>query len=117
MAIVRFKPERPIYLNKDNTGYKTEEQVIFAIEQLRDKGWLCAYSELSRPFHMSFNSEKEFQEFKKCAKDLGITLKATIIKQDELDLIDEKEANLTVDPTANSKSSYESSKGILVIEE
>lgn len=83
----KFKPERPIYLNEENTGLKTKAEVIFAIEKLRSKKWLCAYGQKSRPFHMSFASEAMFQKFKKAAADLDINLKNPVIKEDEFDSI------------------------------
>lgn len=69
-----FRPERPIYLNEQNTNYKTKAEVIFAIEQLRDKGWLCTYGQITRPYHLSFNDEKVLAQFKKCCKELGIKM-------------------------------------------
>lgn len=30
--VLKFKPERPIYLNESNTGFKTKIEVLFAIE-------------------------------------------------------------------------------------
>lgn len=81
----KFHPERPIFLNEANTGKKTKAEVLLAVQQLRDMGWLCVYGEKARPFHISFNDERMLSEFKKDAKNLGIALKAPIIKQDDLE--------------------------------
>ncbi len=40
----KFRPERPIYLNKENTGLKTEVEIELKVEELRSRGWLCVSS-------------------------------------------------------------------------
>lgn len=87
-ALPKFKPERPIYLSTENTGFKTKEQVIEAVYKLRELHWLCSYGENIRPFHMSFNDEKQFAEFKKDANSLGITLKSPVQKMEDFDDFD-----------------------------
>lgn len=104
----KFKPERPIYLNEQNTGFKTKAEVLVAIQKLRDAHWLCAYNESSRPFHMSFNNEKEFQQFKKCCKDLSITLKSPVYQPEEIEELELKE-NETV--KAEPTSTFEDPMG------
>ena len=96
----RFRPERPIYLSENNTGYKTQDEVIFAVEQLRDLGWLCAYNENHKPFHMSFNDELEFQQFKNDCQQLSITLKSPLIKQEDLETILYNEKQTNIEPEA-----------------
>lgn len=111
----KFRPERPIYLNEQNTGFKTKVEVLHAIEQLRDNyAFLVCYGEKSRPFHMSFNDEKEFQEFKKACKELSITLKTPTIMIEEIEELEvaEQETNIKEETT----SSYEDSKGKIHIE-
>ena len=96
-TLPKFKPERPIYLNETNTGLKTKNEVLVVIANLRKIHWLCAYNENSRPFHMSFNDERMFQQFKKDCKSLNITLKSPIIHDEEVDALDELD-NKTVEP-------------------
>lgn len=103
-----FRPERPIYLNEENTGFKTRDQVIVAIEELRDLNWLCAYNENTRPLHMSFNNVKEFAEFKKDCSKLSIKLKEPVIK--ELEDIEKP----IIEPESNT--SYEDPSGKIHIE-
>lgn len=110
-TLEKFKPERPIYLNEDNTGLKTKAEVLVAIAKLRDKHWLCAYGEKVRPFHMSFNDENQFQEFKKCANDLDIKLKSPIIKDDDLEALEAEEKAGQVVPGANATNSYQDASG------
>lgn len=110
----KFRPERPIYLNEQNTGFKTKIEVIHAIEQLRDKGFLCCYGEKSRPFHMSFNDEKEFQEFKKTCGNLKIKLESPVIKAEDIEELETEELETNVQ--AESTSSYEDPQGKVHIE-
>lgn len=115
----KFRGERPIYLNETNTGFKTAEEVILAVEQLRERNWLCAYSnpdeKKARPFHMSFNDEKDFAEFKKDASALNIVLKNPIIKSDDMG---EPEEEPIIKETKADKahSTYQDSKGRIHIE-
>lgn len=107
----KFRPERPIYLNTQNTKCKTQDQVLFAVEQLRDKYWLCAYGETSRPFHLSFNNVKELNEFKKDAESLGIKLRDQVIKTDDFgDISDENTEEAPIIPE-ETKESYEDPDG------
>lgn len=111
---LKFRPERPIILSLDNTGYKTADELELAVEQLRGKHWLCKVKgekESIRPLHMSFNDVKEFSEFKKHAKDLGIKLKEPTIKPDDLEA---EEVDLPVVdsvPDANLTDTYEGTDG------
>lgn len=117
-VLPKFRPERPIYLNEENTGYKTKSEVVVAIEKLRAQHWLCSYNENSRPFHMSFNDGKEFQKFKKDAADLGVKLKAVVVKSDDDIDFDAPELPVAgqVIPGAEANSSYQDSKGKVHIE-
>jgi len=100
----RFRPERPIFLSRDNTGYKSDAEVLLAIEKLRDRGWLCCFSaEKIKPFHLSFNIDSEFQEFKKDAKTLGIALVSPPITQEMIDDL-EMESNTIIKPEPNKSS-------------
>lgn len=112
----KFKPERPIILHESNTGFKTQDEVVFAIEKLREKGWLCTYGEKLRPFHMSFNNEKEFQEFKKTCSQLSITLKSPIIKEDDILQMDSDDALNEITKETTITSSYEDPDGKVHIE-
>lgn len=105
--ITRFKPERPIYLHESNTGFKTKDQVIVAVEELRELGWLACYNEKIRPIHMSFNDVREFTQFKKACGDLGVKLKEPIVKPDELEELMIDEPIVPVEP----KSDYEDPSG------
>lgn len=113
--VLKFKPERPIYLNESNTGFKTKIEVLFAIEKLRAKHWLCAYNEKSRPFHMSFNDEKEFQDFKKDCKDLDIVLKSPIIKEEDIMDLDLEESKTGHEAELELTSTSESPEGKIEI--
>lgn len=109
----KFRPERPIYLNKANTGLNREE-VVIAVEALRALGWLCVVNEeIEKPIHLSFNNEKMFQEFKRSCKDLSIVLKSKIIKPDE-EIIEPEVTGLKVHGA--EESTYISSSGELKIE-
>ena len=99
----KFRPERPIYLHESNTGYKTQIEVLHAVERLRGEQWLCAYSENIKPFHLSFNNESEFQEFKKCCQELDVKLKAPILKPDE-DYSKDETVIVQPEPLATSES-------------
>lgn len=79
----KFRPERPIYLNEQNTSCKSKIETIYCIEQLRALGWLCCYSEASAPLHMAFNSMDEYSEFKQSCAKLKITLREALIKPDD----------------------------------
>lgn len=108
-TLKRFKPERPIYLHESNTGLKTKDEVLFAIQRLRDhpiQPWLCTYNENIRPLHMSFNNEKEFQEFKKHCKELSIPLKSPVLKDEEFSISDD----ISLVPE-EPKSDYEGTDG------
>lgn len=83
VAITRYRPERPIYLNEQNTDSKNKTIALYNVEQLRSLGWLCCYSEQVRPLHLSFNDEREFQEFKRDCATLKIKLKSPVIVPDE----------------------------------
>lgn len=105
----KFRPERPIYLNTDNTNLKTKIEVMHMVERLRnEKQWLCAYKEdWNKPFHLSFNDiEKEYAEFKRDCETLGITLKSPTLGKD--DSHEFPEAPI-VEP--EPEHSYEDSKG------
>ena len=82
----RFRPDRPIYLNTENTGFKTADEVFLAVGKLRERHWLCVFNEkINKPFHLSFTSESELQEFKKTCAELKIVLKSPVIKADDLE--------------------------------
>lgn len=84
---MKFKPSRPIYLNRENTGLKSEAEVIVAIEQLRSKQWLCtlAAEDVKTFFHLSFDDLTELAAFKKEAASLGIHFKADLILPDSFE--------------------------------
>lgn len=106
----KFRPERPVILNLENTGFKTEDQVIYAVEQLREKGWLCTYNEKVRPLHMSFNDEKEFSKFKKDCDILKIELKKPPLKIDDFEAqLAEDDKNVILPP--EPKESFEDPSG------
>lgn len=75
----RYRPERPIGLNEQNTNAATRTVAIYNIERLRSAGWLCCYSETLRPLHLSFDNPDEYQEFKQACSKLKIVLKSPII--------------------------------------
>lgn len=105
----KFRPERPIYLNEDNTGLKTKDEVIVAVEKLRLRGFLCAYSEVSRPFHMSFNDVLgDFEDFKKAAAECGVKLKNPPAVIDDADFDKAAEPEIK---GAKAKASFEDTKG------
>lgn len=101
----KFRPERPVILNEQNTNFKTKIEVVHAVEKLRSLGWLCAYGEKARPFHMSFNDEKEFQEFKKAASKLDVKLQSPIVKDGDMEEMED--VIIAPEPT----SSYEAPDG------
>jgi hypothetical protein len=111
---LKFRPERPIYLHEVNTGFRTRDQVIFAIEQLRDLGWLCVYGEKTRPFHLCFNNPKELQEFKKTCSNLKITLKSPVIKPEELEELEQSEHLGETVPGAESTDMVERPDGRII---
>lgn len=76
----KFRPERPIHLSRENTTCKTLDELTLAVEKLRSEGWLCKVDEKIRPLHVCFNDVREFEEFKECAKHLGITLRSPLEK-------------------------------------
>lgn len=108
--VTRFRPERPIYLNEQNTNCKTKMEVLFAIEQLREKGWLCCYGEITRPYHLSFNDEKVLAQFKKHCSALDIKMKAPPITSN---IDDEPFVNIV---PVESNSSVEDPNGVVHIE-
>lgn len=108
-AITRYRPERPIYINESNTDAKNKIGAIYYIEQLRSAGWLCCYSEIVKPLHLSFDNELEFQEFKKSCEKLKIKLESPVIKLDE---IPQDAPIIPPEPV----SSYEDPLGIMHIE-
>ena len=110
----KFKPERPIVLNENNTGKKSKAEVELLIEQLRQREWLCKYGDQARPLLTSFNDEKMFAAFKKDAKDLGANLNTKIIAQEDPfeELKNEDEANLKV-PGAEDVDTYQDPDGNL----
>lgn len=111
-APIRFRPERPIYLNEQNTEFKTRDQVIFAVEKLRARNWLCVYdAEKMRPFHMSFNLEKELAEFKKDCENLDITLKAPLIKLEDIETLNSSEMAGQTMPEATASDTHEDPDG------
>ena len=75
----RYRPERPIGLNEQNTNASTRAIAIYNIERLRSAGWLCCYSETLRPLHLSFDNPDEYQEFKRDCSKLKIILKSPVI--------------------------------------
>lgn len=110
----KFRPERPIYLSLSNSGFKTEDELIFGIEKLRDEGWLvCKLPEKQspRPFHMSFNTENEFQEFKSDCLALGITLRSAVLKDDDFEAMLAADKAGEVVPGANDTDTYEDPEG------
>lgn len=112
-VVRKFKPERPISLSRNNTKYKTEDEVIYAVEQLRSKDWLCVYSPDSiKPIFLSFNDEKLLGQFKKDCEILGIELiQPTIQSEDFEELIALEEKKITEVPGAEDKDTYEDSSG------
>lgn len=87
-AVVKFRPERPIYLGLENTRFKTEEELIIGIEALRAAGWLVTLlpeGARHRPFHLSFADDNAYQEFKVDCQDLGIELRNKLISEDDFD--------------------------------
>lgn len=108
---LKFKPERPIFLHESNTGFKTAIEVQEAVEKLRLRHWLCAYSEKVRPFHMSFNNETQLRDFKKDCKDLGIVLKSPVISSDDIEALEEEDKKGVKVEGANDKSTYEGTDG------
>jgi len=110
----RFRPERPIYLSKHNTGFKSEAEVLLGVERLRDRGWLCCYSaEKIKPIHLSFNDTAEFSEFKKDCSALSIKLVAPPITQEMIQDLD-FESNVIIKPESNK--SVEDPSGKIHIE-
>jgi len=79
----KYRPERPILLNEQNTDSKSKIVTIYNIEQLRLLGWLCCYNELARPFHLSFDKVEEFHEFKRDCDRLRIKLKTSLVIESE----------------------------------
>lgn len=102
----KFRPERPIYLNEQNTGYKTRAEVDVKVEELRSKGWLAQYNEKQIPPHMSFDDETVFNEFKQACKELKITLRGKVQKPQDFDDLD-AELEGTKVPGAEDKESAE----------
>ncbi len=101
-AILRYRPEEPLYLNQHNTDAKTETVALYYVEQLRSLGWLCVYkAETVRPLHLSFLDMSEFEQFKRDCNKLKIVLKSPTIKADEIPQLDN-----TIIP-AESSSTYE----------
>lgn len=105
----KFRPERPIYLNEENTGLRTRAEVEEVVEKLRARPYhyLCKYGEKTRPFHMSFNNEADVNEFKKACAEVGFTPKSKLITEDDLEDFAREEtagANMPEDATANSTS-------------
>lgn len=112
-TLSKFRPERVVYLNEANTGYKSKAEVILAIEKLRSKCWLCAYSEKVIPMHMSFSDVSEFAEFKKDANALGVKLTSPIIKpDDDFDLLLKDDPIIKPEP----KRTAETSSGKIIVE-
>lgn len=110
----KFRPERPIYLSLENTGFKTEDELIVGIEKLRDEGWLVTKLPAKaspRPFHMSFNDENTFAEFKEDCQALGVDLKSKVISEDDFDaMVAADKAGVTI-PGAEDKDTYEDVDG------
>lgn len=86
----RYRPERPINLNEQNTNASTRAIAIYNIERLRSAGWLCCYSETLRPLHLSFDNPDEYAEFKRDCNKLKIVLKSPIIASPVSDFEDIK---------------------------
>lgn len=110
-TLPRFRPERPIYLNTENTSLKTRAEVEHKVLQLRDQHWLCAVNDKSRPLHMSFNDPLEFPKFQKACEDLGFKLKFpkfspdSDLENDDIEIVPEE-----------PKHSFEDSKGRFHVE-
>lgn len=117
--ILRFRPELPIYLSTENIGVKTKDEVLFAIQQLRDLGWLCVYSEeVVRPFHMCFLDPKMFQEFKKDAQSLSIKLIEGLINtHEDLDRLADQELEASNIPLAETRETVERGGVIEIIKD
>lgn len=112
----KFRPERPIYLSLENTGFSNDEDLILGIEKLRDEGWLVTKigeKQKPRPFHMSFNTENDFQEFKSDCAALGIQLKSPIIKEDDFEALMSADKKAELVPGADDKDTYEDADGNL----
>lgn len=106
----KFRPERPIYLSLDNTNFKSSDELEVGIEKLRDEGWLCTKlpeKSKPRPFHMSFNDDNTYQEFKSDASALGINLKSAVIKDDDFEELVAAETEGQVIQGAEDKDTYE----------
>jgi hypothetical protein len=112
--IVRFRPERPIYLNKENTNLKTDIEVELKVEELRDLGWLVVFAPDKKPvpLHICFNDEKTLSEFKKDCADLKVSIKAPtkLTEDDFLELQNEDKKALEI-PGAEEKNTYEDTQG------
>lgn len=109
---LKFRGDRVIYLNEDNIGKSSKEEVLTAIDQLRKRAWLCAYGkEAARPFHLCFNDPEVFQAFKKDAEKLGIKLISKVYTEEDMDKVQEAEQkiNQTIAPEPNS--TYHDSAG------
>lgn len=110
-VLPKFRPERPVHLSTENTGFKTQAEVILAVEKLRRKGWLCRADDSIRPLAHCFNIEAEFQEFKKCASDLGVTLKSPIIHADDIADFDAKTTKGLIIPGAEDHETVDDPSG------
>jgi hypothetical protein len=116
---LKFRPERPIVLSTENTGFRTEDELAEAVEKLRTAGWLATTTNPHagkpgaklRPLHMSFNDVREFQEFKKECSDFGIKLKEPLVKPEDLDEMEAEDTAGQVVPGADAKESYEDTSG------
>lgn len=115
---LKFRPERPIYLNTENTKFKTQDEIEEAVEKLRDHNWLVVAKDTLQPFIWSFDNEKEMAEFKKCAADLNIKLISAVIKSDELQELRDKQEDIAglIVPGAEAKSTHEAPEGRIVVD-
>jgi hypothetical protein len=112
--MLKFRPNRPIFVNENNLGVKTKIEALHAIEKLRSEGWLCTYNENIRPFHLSFDDESELAKFKATASKLKIQLVSQLIKPDSIDDFSSLDKPALIAPEA--KSTHEDVNGRLKID-
>lgn len=110
-TVMKFRPDRPIFLNEQNTNLKTRDEVEFAVEKLRSRNWLCAYGEKSRPLSFCFAEDKMRAEFNKDCSAIGLTIKNPIIKPDDFEAMEAEDAAGVVMPEAEATDTHEDPSG------
>lgn len=114
---MKFRPERPIFLGKENTSFRTKDEVLYAVQQLRDQGWLCVYSEETKPYHLSFNDPLICNEFQKCASDLGVKLKVPSISDEGIRDFDEKKNTIIKEePESEDTNIHAGQEGAIIVD-